>query len=316
MKIRNKLGVSVMAFGLFIVSFQAMAQELTVAPAHLVCDYSVSEKVDTQVRSKIQRALTQYGISSDTYMARFSMVPSIAINNEQTTATVPPKCDVDFDFVLSLQDIYSGKVFSTYSRNTVSRGANKANAIALGISKINLNNPQFVNFVEDSKGKVISYYESQMSAIIAKAQTAAGARNFDEALYILGEIPEECPSYASRVAPLILDYYRQEMDLFGEKVLAEARAAWAASPNAEGAARVAEILADLPPSCSSSAAARQFVGQMGTKMESIDKWERSYMEKELAYRHDERKASIAAAQAIGIAYAKSQPTPIYRVNVW
>ena len=51
-------------------------------------------------------------------------------------------------------------------------------------------------------------------------------------------------------------------------------------------------------------------------MESIDKWERSYMEKELAYRHDERKASIAAAQAIGMAYAKSQPTPIYRVNVW
>ena len=50
MKIRNKFGVSVMAFGLFIVSFQAMAQELTVAPAHLVCDYGVSEKVDTQVK--------------------------------------------------------------------------------------------------------------------------------------------------------------------------------------------------------------------------------------------------------------------------
>lgn len=295
---------------------QASAQQLTVAPAHLVCDYKVPDKVDTQVKSKLQRALAEYGISSDSYMARFSMVPSVSINNEQTKATIPPKCDLDFDLVISLQDIYSGKVFSTFTCNTMSTGNNKANAIALGISKIKLNDGKFSSFINESKSKVISYYETQMSAIIAKAQTAAKMRNFDEAIFILGEIPEECPSYNQRVAPLIQEYYKKDMDLFGEKLLAEARAAWAASPNAEGAARVAEILADMPPSCSSSAAAKTFVGQIGNKVSSLEAWERKFLEKEQAYRHDERKATISAARAIGVAFARNQPRPIYRVNIW
>jgi len=318
MKTSNKFGIAAIVFGLSFTTLQSVAQQLTVAPAHLVCDYQVPDKLDTQVKSKLQRALAEHGISSDPEMARFAMVPSIAINNEQTRATIPPKCDVDFDLVLSLTDIFSGKVFSTFTRSAESTGANKANAIALGVSKIRLNDAQFAKFIDDSKRKVISYYESQMSAIIAKAQNAAKARNFDEAIYILSEIPEECPSYPSKVAPLIQQYYKQEMDLYGEKLLAEARAAWAASPNAEGAARVAEILADMPPSCSSSAAAKTFVGQIGNKVASLEAWERKYLEREQAYRHDERKASISAARAIGVAYARNQPRPIhlYRVNLW
>ena len=292
------------------------AQELTVAPSHLVCDYQVPEKLDSQVRLKLQRALAQYGISTDVAMSRFSMVPSVSINREQTRATVPPKCDVDFDFVVSLQDIFTGKVFSTFTRKTESTGNNKVNAIALGISGLSLDDAEFSAFVDESKGKVVDYYELQASAIIAKAHNAAKARNFDEAIYILSEIPEECPSFQTSVAPLIQNFYQQEMDLLGEKILADARAAWAASPNAVGAARVGKILADMPPSCSSSAAAKSLVGQIGNKVASLEAWERSYREKELAYRHNEKKASIEAARAIGIAYAKNQPRPIYRVHVW
>lgn len=294
----------------------ALAQELNVAPAHLVCDYQVPEKLDTQVKSKLQRALTQYGISSNPGYSRFAMVPSVSINDEQTTTTIPVYCNVDFDLVISLQDAYSGKVFATYTRDVKGRGTNKSNAIAKGISALNLNNPDFSNFCEDAKGKVFAYYEANMGSIIQKAQNAAKMRSFDEALYILAEIPEECPSYASRVAPLVHQYYKQQMDLFGEQVLARARAAWAASPNAAGAAEVANILADMPPSCSSSAAAKSFVGQITSKVESLEAWERRFMEKELAYQHDERKAVIEASKAVAVAYARNQPKTITKVYLW
>lgn len=305
-----------MAFGLSCAACTTFAQELTVAPAHLVCDYNVPEKLDTQVKSKLQRALSQYGISAGAGMSRFAMVPEVAINDEQTLATVPVKCNVDFDFVVTLQDAFSGKVFSTFTLSATGTGNNKANALSLGISKLKLSGKDFSEFCEDSKKKVVAYYESQVSTIIAKSQSAASARHFDEALYILSEIPEECPSFATRVAPLIQEYYEKERDLFGEKILADARAAWAASPNAEGAARVAEILSYMPPSCSSSAAARDFVSKIGTKVEALQNWELRYMEREQAYKHDERKAVIEAAKAIGEAYAKNQPVPIYKVNVW
>lgn len=314
MNIRNLFIVGTLL--LAMAPLGSKAQELNVAPAHLVCDYNVPEKLDNQVKSKIQRALMQYGISSNPGVSRFAMVPQVTINNEQTTATVPPYCDVDFDLVISLQDAYSGKAFASFTKQTTARGTNKSNAIAKGISSIKLNDPKFVAFCEDAKQKVFDYYESNMGSIIAKAQNAAKARNFDEAVFILAEVPEECPSYNARIAPLISQYYKQQMDLYGEQVLAAARAAWAASPDAAGAARVAEILADMPPSCSSSAAAQQFVGKITTKVEALDSWERSFREKQLAYAHDERKATIKAAQAVATAYARSQPKYVTRVYLW
>ena len=292
------------------------AQILNVAPAHLQCDYEVPDKLDTQVRTKLQRALTKYGISSEPGVSRFAMVPSIAIIDEHTTATVPAFCDMEFDFVISLQDAYSGIVFAAFSKTIKCRGTNKSNAIAKGVSSLRLDTPEFAHFCEDAKSKVFEYYERQIGAIAAKAKQAAVQRDFEEAVFILAEVPEECPSFNTQILPLIQQYYEREKDLFGEKVLAEARAAWAAEPNERGAAKVAEIMADMPPSCSSSAAARQFVNQISNKIEAIEKWERNYQDREQAFRHDERKATISAARAVAVAYASNQPKYITKVYLW
>ena len=294
----------------------AVSQNLTIAPAHLVCDYDIPEKLDTQVKTKLQRSLTSYGISSEPGVARFTMVPSVAIIDERTTTTIPVFCDVDFDFVVTLQDAYSGTVFASFTKETSSRGTNKANAIAKGISSIRLDGPDFIRFCDEAKRKVYDYYEEQMSAIISKAKQAASNRDYQEAIFLLAEIPEECTSYDSRVLPLMTQYFKQETDLYGERILAEARAVWAAEPNEHGAARVAEILSNIPPSCSSSTAARQFVNQITNKIEELEQWERNYQERELAYKHDERKATIAAAQAIAVAYASNQPRYITKVYLW
>lgn len=307
---------STIILGLLLWPIGGGAQILNVAPAHLVCDYEVPEKLDTQVRTKLQRALTKYGISSEPGISRFAMVPSIAIINEQTTSTVPVFCDMEFDFVISLEDAYSGNVFATFSKTIKSRGTNKTNAIAKGVSSLRLDTPEFAQFCEDARNKILDYYESQIGAISAKAKQAAAQQDFEEAVFILAEVPEECPSFNSQILPLIAQYYEREKDLFGEKVLAEARAAWAAEPNERGAAKVAEIMANMPPSCSSSAAARQFVSQITSKVEAIEKWERNYLDREQAFRHDERKATIAAARDVAVAYANNQPKYITKVYLW
>ena len=294
----------------------ASGQSLNVAPAHLMCDYDVPEKLDTQVRTKLQRALSKYDISSETGVSRFAMVPSVAIIDERTTATVPVFCDMDFDFVISLQDAYSGKVFASFTKQITSRGTNKANSIAKGISTLRLETPEFTRFCKEAKDKVFDYYESQIESIIAKAKQAAGQRNFEEAIFILAEVPEDSPSFNSKILPVMTQYYMQERDLFGEKVLAEARAAWAAAPNEQGAAQVAEILANMPPSCASTASARQFVSQITNKVEAIENWERRYLDREQAMRHDERKATIEAARAVAVAYANSQPRYVTKVYLW
>lgn len=301
-----------------ILAFSAIglfAQELTVAPAHVICDYKLTDKIDSQVKSKIGRALSKYGISSEPGASRFVIVPEITITNEETRPTVPPICEMEFDFTLSLTDISTGRTFSTYTYSVAASGGNKGNAIAKGVSAIKMTDPDFIRFVEEAKTKVIDYYEEQIPAILVKAKNAASARNFQEAIYHLYEIPIECPSYNTKVAAFIQECYKKEMDLQGEKILNDAKAAWAADPTESGAAKVAEILANMPPSCSSSAAAKSFVSSIASKIEAVHQWERDYAEREQKFAHNEQMASIQAAKEIGVAYAKNQPKVVYNTNV-
>ena len=66
----------------------------------MISDYEIPEKLDNQMKSKLQRSLTAYGIASEIGMSSFAMVPEVVINDEHTTTTVPVYCNIDFDLVV------------------------------------------------------------------------------------------------------------------------------------------------------------------------------------------------------------------------
>lgn len=310
-----------------VAAIPCLAQQITVAPAHMISDYQIPEKLDNQVRSKLQRALTAYGIASEVGMSSFAMVPEVVINDEHTSTTVPVYCDVDFDLVIMLQDVYTGKIFASFSKNGKGKGTNKSNAIAKGVSAIPLNTPEFKGFCESAKLKVIAYYEQQMPALIASSKAAANGRNFEQAIGILSEIPEECRGYDTKVAPLIGSYYKTEINLEGESILAEAKAAWAKNPDESGAEKVASILTKMPPSCSSSAGASALLQEVKKRVTALEAREFAF-EKQQADRayalakqgqanaHSEKMATIRAAREVGVAWAKNQPKRITKVYLW
>lgn len=309
------------------LAMPCLAQQITVAPAHMISDYEIPEKLDNQMKSKLQRSLTAYGIASEIGMSSFAMVPEIVINDEQTTTTVPVYCNIDFDLVISLKDIYTGKIFATFTQNGKGKGNNKSNAIAKGVSAMPLNTSEFQTFCENAKDKVILYYEQQMPALIASSKAAANGRNFEQAIGILSEIPEECRGYDTKVAPLIGSYYETQINLEGENILAEAKAAWAQSPDESGAEKVASILSKMPASCKSSQGAAALIQEVKKRVTSLEarrfafeskQADRAYSldKQSLANAHSERMASISSARAIGVAWAKNQPKRITKVYLW
>lgn len=318
-----KLCMVSMAFS----TMPCMAQQITVAPAHMISDYEIPEKLDNQMKSKLQRSLTAYGIASEIGMSSFAMVPEVVINDEHTTTTVPVYCNIDFDLVITLKDIYTGKIFASFTQQGKGKGTNKSNAIAKGVSSIRLNTPEFQSFCESAKDKVVIYYEQQMPALIASSKAAANGRNFEQAIGILSEIPEECKGYDTRVAPLIGSYYKTQINLEGESILAEAKAAWAQSPNEAGAEKVASILSKMPASCTSSSGAAALIQEVKKRVTSLEAREFAFEERQAnrayllakqsqANTHSEKMASISAARAIGVAWAKNQPKRITKVYLW
>lgn len=293
------------------------AQTFTVAPAHLVSDYNLSEKLDSQVQQKLQKALTKNGIGSLPHISRFAVVPTVIITNEVVTATVPQFFDVEFELVFNMCDIQTGKVFGSTSIETKTRGSSRENALTKGISSMKYDkDPAFVNFIAQSKKAIFDYYEQNLSAILSKAEQAAMNNDYAQANFIISEIPLEIPSYETMVQPVLFVYAQKAIDMVVEPLLNQAKAAWAANPNSEGAEKVAQILMKAPAGSSFSEEINNLIIKIETDVKSIDQREWNLKVQQLNNEHVERMDQIKAARDVAISWAENQPKVVNKIYLW
>ena len=293
------------------------AQTFTVAPAHLGSDYNLSEKLDSQVQQKLQKALTKNGIGSLPHISRFAVVPTVIITNEVVTATVPQFFDVEFELVFNMCDIQTGKVFGSTSIETKTRGSSRENALTKGISSMKYDkDPAFVNFIAQSKKAIFDYYEQNLSAILSKAEQAAMNNDYAQANFIISEIPLEIPSYETMVQPVLFVYAQKAIDMVVEPLLNQAKAAWAANPNSEGAEKVAQILMKVPAGSSFSEEINNLIIKIETDVKSIDQREWNLKVQQLNNEHIERMDQIKAARDVAISWAENQPKVVNKIYLW
>lgn len=295
----------------------ASAQQFAVLPAHLNSDYNVPEKAETQLRDKMLAALSSAGLATTAENAAVALVPSISILNEQTGAGVQNTVSMNLNYTFSLVGIASGVVFDSYIVEGVqTRGQNKINAVARSFAGVNLNTPAFQAFLSNGQSKIVAYYQRQLQKTLAKAQTNINSKQYDDALAILMEIPEETPGYTTKVLPMVERTYKMYANNLAASLLQQAQAAWAAAPNEEGAERVAEILSEMPVGTTSSAAARQLVKQIEARVKALDQRRWAAMNAALAREHQERMSVIKAARDVAVAQAKRPIRVVQHVHLW
>ena len=295
----------------------ASAQQFAVRPAHLNSDYNVPEKAETQLRDKMLAALSSAGLATTAENASVALVPSISILNEQTGAGVQNTVSMSLNYTFSLVGIASGVVFDSYIVEGVqTRGQNKINAVARSFAGVNLNTPAFQAFLSNGQSKIVAYYQRQLQKTLAKAQTNINSKQYDDALAILMEIPEETPGYTTKVLPMVERTYKMYANNLAASLLQQAQAAWAAAPDEEGAERVAEILSEMPVGTTSSAAARQLVKEIEARVKALDQRRWAAMNAALAREHQERMSVIKAARDVAVAQTKRPIRVVQHVHLW
>ena len=295
----------------------ASAQQFAVRPAHLNSDYNVPEKAETQLRDKMFAALSSAGLATTAENASVALVPSISILNEQTGAGIQNNVSMNLNYTFSLVGIASGVVFDSYVVEGVqTRGQNKINAVARSFAGVNLNSPAFQAFLSNGQSKIVAYYQRQLQKTLAKAQTNINTKQYDDALAILMEIPEETPGYTTKVLPMVERTYKMYANNLAASLLQQAQAAWAAAPDEEGAERVAEILSEMPVGTTSSAAARQLVKEIEARVKALDQRRWAAMNAALARDHQERMSVIKAARDVAVAQAKRPIRVVQHVHLW
>lgn len=311
-----KLKVFTIVVAILFVT-KSFSQTFIVAPAHLVSDYNLSTKLDTQVQQKLQKALTKNGVGSIPHISRFAVVPTVIITNEVVTATVPQFFDVEFELVFNMCDVQTGKVFGSTSIEAKSRGANRENALTKGISSMKYDkDPAFVDFIAKSKQAIFDYYEQNLPAILNKAEQAAINKDFAQANFIISEIPTEIPSYDTNVLPQLMVYAQKAIDMIVEPLLTQAKAIWAANPNSEGAENVAKIIMQMPAGSSFTKEISELIASMEADVKSIDKRDWDLKVQQLNNEHQERMSQIKASRDIAVSWAENQPEVVNKVYLW
>lgn len=260
------------------------------------------EGAKAMMENKLTQLLTRNGIAGLDYMGQFLLTVTTTPLDKDIIAGPPSKIAEKMEMNLYIVDAYAKTIFSTTSFSVRGLGETENKCYLNAISRMPLQSPAIAQFIQEGKEKIIGYYDHEGEALIKKAQFLAKQKKYDEALFLVTLIPQQCKHYDAGLAAG-LDIYQQYLDNECNINLAAARQAWAAQQNAEGAALAGEFLAKILPDAGCYGDAMALYKEIKGKV--LDDWK--FEMKKYQDGVDLEKQRIEASRAVGVAYGNHQP---------
>lgn len=271
------------------------------------------------LQNKLNNIVSQNGLGSSTAQ-RFIITANCNLLTKDITATTPPMHAYTLEVTFYIGDGIEGTLFSSYNIKSKGVGETEDKAYLAALKAVKTNNSEFVAFLNEGKNKIIEYYNSQCDFLITKAKSQASMGNYDEALYMLVNIPEVCKDCFMKAQSELAGIYQSKIDKECTMMLNKARAAWVPRGNADdtraAAMEASEMLSVINPYAACYGDALELMKQIGKKMEEIDKREWEFVKQMESNRHQEEMSAIKATKEIAIEQAKHQPQTIYKVYSW
>lgn len=177
------------------------------------------------LKAKLEKMLTSAGVSS--YGGDFVLYPEINIVDERIVeGGIKNFFQVDIDLSLNVVNPGTNTLFASETwtlKGTAERV--KANALKNAISNLK-GDSQFKSFIQKTKEKIYSYYESNKNNILTNASSLANSGNYEEAIGILSSYPSQVNGY-QEAQTLLHQIYKKYVNVNASKILNEARAAYA-----------------------------------------------------------------------------------------
>lgn len=265
-------------------------------------DGEMPEAAGEYLFNRLCTAVTGDGISATGQYAQFFIAAKALPLYEQAVTGAPVKTALTLSLNLYIGDYWGEKVFDRMSLEIRGVGESRERAYLNAFRSLNKNNQQVANFLEKGKQRIIAYYDAEYNNIIREAQRENALRNYERALFLLGAVPVCCNGYDA-VADELVKTYHEYIDYNCDRLLMQARNAWAVHPDQRGAAEAARILNQLEPDAACYGDAMDLYREIKDKMK--DDWNFEMREK---YKDsiELRKQTIEAARAVGVAFGEGQ----------
>lgn len=260
----------------------------------------------SKLETKITQIVSNAGLAATGFNNNFVIYPKFAIYETNVIEggmqnIIVVSCEVS----LFIKQVDNNVIFSSVSKNLKGSGANKITALNNAISKIQTNDEKYKSFVESGKEKIIEYYESKCSDIIANSEGMVNMQNYEQALGLLLSVPEEVSCY-KLVQEKSIEAYKAYQRQKCIVQLQDAKTQMAAN-NYGGALNV---LSQIDPSTTCFKESQMLVNNAAVKIDIEDKKQWDLKMKIYNDNVALEKQRINAIKDIAAAYYNSRPKTV------
>ena len=283
----------------------SFAQDCVIALQPIVTpstDGNYFPQVESYLTNRLRGLTTSSGGASSLDNNQFALAASYDIVDKQIVGGSPTKVVYNLSVSLFVVDLKTCKIYSSFEIELKGVGDNETKALINSFKPINKGNGNIKNFIADGTRKIIDYYDNNYQKIIAKAKSDAAMKNFDAAIYTLMCIPECSVGYNAALEALP-SIYQQFVNQHCSENLAQARAAWYASPNSNGASIAGVYLSEIYPDAACYQEAQLLFQEIRKQMG--EEWK--FMMKQYDDAISIERQRLDMMRDIAIEYVKNQP---------
>lgn len=259
---------------------------------------------ELQISNKLVQLLNRQGIASMGDNSQFLLTVFAVPQNKEVLGTAPVQYIEQMEMTFYIADQLNQVVYASTSQVVRGIGTTDTKAYMDAIKKININSKEMAEFVRTGKEKIIAYYDHEAERILLEAKTQMCMKQYDAAIYTAMSIPAQCKAYADAQA-VMLDAYQGYVDQSCVENLQQAKMAWAANQNSDGAVEAGQYLSLIYPDAKCYGDAEALYKEIKGKVLDDWKFEMKMYNDQIAL----ESQRIDAAKQIGVAYGNhQQPT--------
>jgi hypothetical protein len=303
----------------FIITTNGFSSEDDGIPIHYVAPEPTDLLNENSIRilkSRTISFLTTNGISGDGGYSDIVVYPVINLISENEIEATKNLKLYTLEIQLVMKEVNNNKIYGTTSVIIKGDGYDKLKATQNAIVKLSFNNASGKQFIDDSKGKVIKYYQENCERFLKEAETLSRSGIYNQAISICYSVPKSVDCY-QKALNLSLKCYNYLQETNCKKTLIKAEG-YITSRDYQSAIRT---LGTIDPRTSCYENAKNKLKEIDSKLSAIEESERKRIEEEkrLAYEKYQNNQKleryrIDAVRDIAIEYYRNKPKTVYNYN--
>lgn len=209
----NKLFLSCSVLLLAVLTVraqQSITAEVKVPLTPAMCvETGLHPDVIHALENKLLKVVSDNGFGS--WSDEFVLTADVAVTDRNMTATAPVKTLVDAELTLYVVGVAERIIICQMSMPLRGIAATEVLALKQAVNRFNPRTPQVRAFTQGAREKIVDYYSSRVPVLVARAQSLSDRGEYDEAMTVLGTVPECVDEYVT-VQKLLTELYVKRLD--------------------------------------------------------------------------------------------------------